>query len=129
MYEASCVREQKAYSKHTKGSISPNSIDLLYLQLIQVPRSLDLANFVSTMTIMTAAVMIELIALPFVHARRVMSMSDTKIVYTPRMNQFWYLCVPCDNVKHSYVHILYFLETLLHLEILDCLLGIVPITH
>ena len=63
MYETSCVHDQKAHSKNTKGSISPSSIDLLHLPLIQVPRSPDLANFVSAMTMtMTAAMTIELIA-------------------------------------------------------------------
>ena len=83
MYETSRVHDQKAYSKNTKGSISPNSIDLLHLPLIQVSRSPDLANFVSMMTMtmtMTVAMTIELIALPLVHARRVMSVCDTQIV-------------------------------------------------
>ena len=37
-------------SKHTEASISPNLTDLLYLQLTEVPRSPDLAIFVSTTT-------------------------------------------------------------------------------
>ena len=40
-------------SKHTEVNFSPNSTDLLCLQLIQVPRSLDLVVFVSTQTITT----------------------------------------------------------------------------
>ena len=35
-------------SKHTEASFSPNSTDLLLLQLAQMPRSPDLAVFVST---------------------------------------------------------------------------------
>ena len=81
MYKTSRVHDQKAHSKNTKGGISSNSIDLLHLPLIKVHRSPDLANFVSMMTMtMTVAMTIELIALPLVHARRVVSVSDMQIV-------------------------------------------------
>ena len=38
--------------KYTEASFSPNSTDSLRLQLAQLPRSLDLAIFVSTTTTM-----------------------------------------------------------------------------
>ena len=40
-------------SKHTEVNFSPNSTDLLCLQHIQVPRSLDLVVFVSIRTTTT----------------------------------------------------------------------------
>ena len=59
-------------SKLTEASFSPNSTDMLLLQLTQVPTSPGLTIFVSTMT----TTMI-LITSPLVHARRIIIEKNT----------------------------------------------------
>ena len=61
-------------SKHTKANFSPNSIDLLHLQLAQVPRSPDLALILSKTTTTTQTIFV-----PLGHVRRVIN------------NTFWLL--------------------------------------
>ena len=56
-------------SVHTEASFSPNSTKSMYLQLAQVPRSLDLV--IVSMTTMTTTTMTEPIALPLAHTHGV----------------------------------------------------------
>ena len=90
-------------SEHTEASFSPNSTYLFCSQLAQVPRSADLAIFVSTTTMITMTMTTRLITLPLTHVHGVTSHTLLTTIIISWLYMYMYMVL----AQQAFAHVTY----------------------